>query len=154
MQTPATTTVTRLRLQDYPVSSHTSPRHTAAGGWVVPKRLQGVLSLADFETMARKHLPGPVFAYVSGGCETDRAMRGNDDAFADYDWVPRVFTNTSERSLSTTLFGETWAAPFGIAPMGVSALSAYRGDLIQTQAAAEADKPARPAAKKAAPRRR
>lgn len=141
MQTPATTTVTRLRLQDYPVSSHTSPRHTAAGGWVVPKRLQGVLSLADFETMARKHLPGPVFAYVSGGCETDRAMRGNDDAFADYDWVPRVFTNTSERSLSTTLFGETWAAPFGIAPMGVSALSAYRGDLIQTQAAAEADIP-------------
>src|SRR5450830_1399525 len=141
MQTQATITTTRPRLQDYPVSSHTSPRHTAAGGWVVPKRLQGVLSLADFETMARQHLPGPVFAYVSGGCETDRAMRGNDDAFADYDWVPRVFVNTSERSLSTTLFGQTWAAPFGIAPMGVSALSAYRGDLIQTQAAAEANIP-------------
>lgn len=133
--------IARRRLQDYPVSSHTSPRHTAAGGWVVPRRLRGVLSLADFETMARKHLPGPVFAYVSGGCETDRAMRGNDDAFADYDWVTRVFTNTSERSLSTSLFGEQWDAPFGIAPMGVSALSAYRGDLIQTQAAAEANIP-------------
>ncbi|MCZ2497531.1 alpha-hydroxy-acid oxidizing protein [Xylophilus sp. Kf1] len=139
---PTSPPVAGRRLEDYPVASHTSPRHTAAGGWVVPRPLQRVLSLADFETLARQRLPAPVFAYVSGGCETDRALRGNDDAFADYDWVPRVFVDTSRRSLETTLFGERWAAPVGIAPMGVSALSAYRGDLIQTQAAAEARIPA------------
>jgi len=131
-----------LRLQDYPIASHTSPRRSTVGGWQVPKRLQRVLSLADFEEAARRHLPAPIFAYISGGCETDRALRGSEDAFADYDWVPRVFVSTSHRSLSTTLFGERWAAPIGIAPMGVSALSAYRGDLIQTQAAGSAQIPA------------
>lgn len=131
-----------LRLQDYPIASHTSPTKSKTGGWQVPKRLQRVLSLADFEDAARRHLPSPIFAYVSGGCETDRALRGSEDAFADYDWIPRVFISTSRRSLATTLFGERWAAPVGIAPMGVSALSAYRGDLIQTQAAAAAQIPA------------
>lgn len=132
-----------LRLQDYPVASHTAPRKgLATGGWFVPPRLRGFLSLADFEIAARSHLPGPVFAYVSGGCETDRAMHAADDAFTDYDWVTRVFADTSRRSLATTLFGQRWAAPIGIAPMGVSALSAYRGDLIQTQAAAAAQIPA------------
>src|SRR5690606_9888685 len=106
------------------------------------KRLQGVLSLADFERAARRHLPSPIFAYISGGCETDRALSSSEDAFTDYDWVPRVFVSTSQRSLDTTLFGQRWAAPIGIAPMGISALSAYRGDLIQTQAAAAARIPA------------
>ena len=134
-----------LRLQDYPVASHSAPSKAAAaatGSWHVPRHLRKILSLDDFETAARSLLPAPIFAYVSGGCETDRAMRGNVDAFSDYDWVTRVFTNTSSRSLSTTLFGERWAAPIGIAPMGISALSAYRGDLIQTQAAAAAQIPA------------
>ncbi|OZI59063.1 alpha-hydroxy acid oxidase [Bordetella genomosp. 4] len=131
-----------LRLQDYPIASHTSPTKSNTGGWQVPKRLQRVLSLADFEDAARRHLPSPIFAYVSGGCETDRALRGSEDAFADYDWISRIFISTSRRSLATTLFGERWAAPIGIAPMGVSALSAYRGDLIQTQAAAAAQIPA------------
>jgi L-lactate dehydrogenase (cytochrome) len=52
-----------------------------------------------------------------------------------------VLNNVAQRSQKTTLFGREWAAPFGIAPMGVSALSAYRGDLVQAQAAAAASIP-------------
>jgi L-lactate dehydrogenase (cytochrome) len=130
---------TELRLQDYPLASTNGPR--AARGWKIPRRLRGVLSLADFEDAARRFLPAPVFAYISGGCETDRALRGNLDAFADHDWVTRVFVSTARRTLATPLFGQSWAAPFGIAPKGISALSAYRGDLVQTQAAAAANIP-------------
>jgi len=131
-----------LRLQDYPVASHTAPRHAVKDGWHIPKRLRSILSLDDFEQAARNHLPAPIFAYVHGGCETDRGLRNNADAFSDYDWVPRVFVSTATRTLSTTLFGEEWAAPIGIAPMGISALSAYRGDIVQTQAAAATNIPA------------
>ncbi|MET0506981.1 MAG: alpha-hydroxy acid oxidase [Burkholderiaceae bacterium] len=101
-----------------------------------------MLSLDDFEAAARRQLPRPIFAYVSGGCETDRSREDNRNAFADYDWVTRVFTDSSRRTLATTLMGTRYAAPFGIAPMGISALSAYRGDLIQTRAAAAARIPA------------
>ncbi|WPB59403.1 alpha-hydroxy acid oxidase [Xylophilus sp. GOD-11R] len=100
-----------------------------------------MLSLDDFEIAARKHLPGPIFAYVSGGCETDRSLRANRAAFEGYEWVNRVLVDTSRRSLATSLFGHRYAAPFGIAPMGISALSAYRGDLIQAQAAAALNVP-------------
>ncbi|MBN3851856.1 alpha-hydroxy-acid oxidizing protein [Paraburkholderia sp. Ac-20340] len=126
-------------LSDYPLANHSAPRTGTSPS--IPRRLARVLSLADFEAAARRHLPRPIFAYVSGGCETDRSLRDNRAAFEDYDWVPRVLVDTSRRTLDTTLFGHLYAAPFGIAPMGISALSAYRGDLIQAQASALANVP-------------
>ena len=41
-----------------------------------------------------------------------------------------------------TLFGQRYASPFGIAPMGIAALSAYRGDIVLARAAAAAGIPA------------
>jgi L-lactate dehydrogenase (cytochrome) len=56
--------------------------------------------------------------------------------------APRVLVDVSRRTTQTELFGRTYAAPFGIAPMGISALSAYRGDVVQARAAREANIPA------------
>jgi len=125
--------------RDYPLASHTVPRTGTAPR--VPRRLQHILSLDDFETAARRFLPKPIFAYVSGGCETDRTLRRNREAFEAYDWITRVFTDTSRRTLDVELLGHTFSASFGIAPMGISALSAYRGDLIQARAARRANVP-------------
>lgn len=105
------------------------------------RKLRDILSLDDFETAARSHLPRAIFGYVSGGCETDASLKGNRSAFADYGLVPRVLQGVSQRSQATTLLGRTWAAPFGIAPMGMCALSAYRGDLALAAAARAANVP-------------
>lgn len=110
---------------------------TAAGGRALPSRLGHVLSLDDFEALARRHLPRPIFAYVSGGVERNESLRANARAFERYEFVTRVLVNTSTRSTGTSLFGKTWSAPFGIAPMGICALSAYRGDLVLANAAAQ-----------------
>ena len=59
----------------------------------------------------------------------------------EYGFVPRVLVDVSKRSQQTSLFGRTYAAPFGIAPMGITALSAYRGDLVLAQAAARRERP-------------
>jgi L-lactate dehydrogenase (cytochrome) len=40
--------------------------------------------------------------------------------------------------MDVRLLGRDWALPFGIAPMGLNAMSAYRGDVVLAQAAAEA----------------
>jgi len=103
---------------------------------VLPKKLDHVLCLDDFEAAARRHLPAPVFAYVSGGVERNQTLRANAEAFGRYSFVTRVLVDTSKRSTRTTLFGKSWSAPFGIAPMGICALSAYRGDLVMASAAA------------------
>jgi L-lactate dehydrogenase (cytochrome) len=99
------------------------------------------LSLDDFEDAARRHLPAPVFAYISGGVERNQTLRANEKAFEKYEFVTRVLVDTSKRSTETTLLGKAWSAPFGIAPMGISALSAYRGDLALTTAAADENIP-------------
>ena len=105
------------------------------------KKLGCILSLDDFEVMARRHLPAPVFAYVAGGVERNQSLQANARAFDHYEFVTRVLVDTSKRSTEATLFGKTWSAPFGIAPMGLCALSAYRGDLVLASAAARENVP-------------
>ena len=106
-----------------------------------PPALRGILALDDFEDRARQRLPRPIFAYVSGGAETDAGVRDNRAAFAEWGFIPRTLVDVSRRDPSTSLFGRRWAQPFGIAPMGVSSLSAYRGDVVLARAAAAEDIP-------------
>ncbi|WP_369064835.1 alpha-hydroxy acid oxidase [Burkholderia gladioli] len=105
------------------------------------KALARYLSLDDFELAARRHLPRPVFGYIAGAAERNASLDDNQRVYAEYRFITRVLRDVSKRSQSTTLFGHTWSAPFGIAPMGISALSAYRGDLVLAQAARRADIP-------------
>ncbi|MGR6800290.1 alpha-hydroxy acid oxidase (plasmid) [Sphaerotilus sulfidivorans] len=107
----------------------------------LPARLGHILCLDDFERAASRHLPKPVFAYISGAVERNYSLRANAAAFDRYEFVPRMLVGTSARSTATTLFGKRWSAPFGMAPMGLCALSAYRGDLVLTQAAARENVP-------------
>jgi len=119
-------------------SRHGEPR----GGFVVTERetrptmatarrgrLAGVLSLDDFEAHARRHLPRPLFGYIAGASERNASLMANEEAYTRYGFRPRVLTDVSSRTQETSLFGRSHAAPFGIAPMGISALMAYRGDL-------------------------
>lgn len=98
-----------------------------------------VLALPDFETLARKKLPKAIFGYISGAAETNSSYLNNHSSFNNYSFVPRVLCNVAGRDSSTELFGQTYAAPFGIAPMGVAALSCYQGDLAMAKAAAKAN---------------
>ena len=103
--------------------------------------LTGVLSLEDFETAARRHLPRPIFGYIAGAAETDWSLKDNRAVFAEYGFLPRVLVDVSKRSPATTLFGHTYAVPFGISPLGISALYAYRGDIVLAAAAEAANIP-------------
>ncbi|MBX3529406.1 MAG: alpha-hydroxy-acid oxidizing protein [Rhizobiaceae bacterium] len=98
-------------------------------------RLRKVLALDDFELLARQHLPRPVFGYIANGSETNGSRDDNRAAFAEYQLLPKVLVDVASRSQSTSLFGVEHAAPFGIAPVGLSALAAYRGDLVLAQTA-------------------
>jgi L-lactate dehydrogenase (cytochrome) len=107
----------------------------------VPRELQRYLSLDDFAAVARRRLPRMLYGFVSGGVETDAALRDNRRAFEDYGFVPRVLNDVSGRDQTTTLFGKTYAAPFGIPPFGSAALCAYRGDVVLARAAAAMNVP-------------
>ncbi|WP_337269889.1 alpha-hydroxy acid oxidase [Oryzifoliimicrobium ureilyticus] len=103
--------------------------------------LQSVLSLDDFEVHARKHLPKPLYGYIAGASETNASLKRNAKAFDAYSFQTRVLRDVSSRSMKTRLLGQTYEAPFGIAPMGISALMAYRGDLVLAKGAEESGIP-------------
>ena len=107
----------------------------------VPRALKRYLALDDFEPTARRLIPKFLYGYISGGAETDASVRDNRKSFDEYGFVPRVLNDVSGRNQTTTLFGKTYASPFGIPPMGSSALCAYRGDIVLTRAAAAANVP-------------
>ena len=106
-----------------------------------PRILRSVLALDDFEAPARRYIPRPIFGYISGGAETNASMRGNRAAFDDLAFVPKALVDVRGRTQKTTLFGRTYDAPFGIAPMGGTAMAAYQGDLVLARAAAQANIP-------------
>jgi L-lactate dehydrogenase (cytochrome) len=108
----------------------------------VPPRLRKMLSLADFERAARGHLPRPLFGYIAGAAEDGQSLSANRAAFDALRFVPRVLIDVSMRSQATTIFGTTYSSPIGVAPIGISAISAYRGDVALTTAAEAQNIPA------------
>jgi L-lactate dehydrogenase (cytochrome) len=103
--------------------------------------LRRILKLDDFEPAAKRHLPRPLFSYVSGGVEDFVTLRENRAVFDEWGFVPRVLVGVGNRSAAVELLGSSYALPVGIGPMGISAMTAYRGDLVLARAAKAANVP-------------
>ena len=99
------------------------------------------LCLDDFDAAARRHLPLPVYSYIAGAAETGHSLAANRSAFAAHEFVPRVMVDITRRDMAVQLLGRRYDAPFGIAPMGLAALSAYRGDIVLARAAGHGNIP-------------
>jgi L-lactate dehydrogenase (cytochrome) len=128
-------------MHDRTANMNTPPPTVERSTSAVPRALRRYLSLDDFEAAARARLPKYLYGYISGGAESDAAVADNRRAFGEYGFVLRVLNDVSNREQTTKLFGKTYAAPFGIPPMGSAALCAYRGDIVLARAAAAINVP-------------
>ena len=105
------------------------------------RRCEGILSLEDFTEAARAALPRPIFGYIAGGADDGRCLISNRTAFERFAFVTRVLRDVTSRSTHRSVLGQEFDCPFGMAPMGISSLFAYRGDLVLAKAAREANVP-------------
>lgn len=103
--------------------------------------VSSLFSAGDFERAARRRLPRFVYDFIAGGAGGEQALRRNVAAFADLVAMPRVGLDTSALSTATGLFGRRYAAPFGIAPLGLCGLVHPDGDMLLAKAAAKFDIP-------------
>ena len=103
--------------------------------------LDHVVNIEDLRRMARRRLPRVLFDYIDGGAGDDAGVRRNRLALDAYCLRPRYLVDVSERSLATTLWQTRYAAPFGIAPVGLVGLFRSKGELLLAQAAREAGVP-------------
>ncbi len=106
------------------------------------RALRRVHALKDFEPLARRRLPRQLFSYIQNGADEEVTIRRNRSSFDDYVLLPRMLVDVSRRHQRISLFGHDYASPFGISPVGLSAMWAYRGDLVLARGAAREGVPA------------
>jgi L-lactate dehydrogenase (cytochrome)/(S)-mandelate dehydrogenase len=104
-------------------------------------KLDRALNIEDLRRIARRRLPRVAFDYLDGGVEDEACLARNRAAFERYRLVPRYLVDVSTRDQSATLFGRTWASPFGIAPTGLAGFLRRGGDEALARAAVAANIP-------------
>ena len=104
-------------------------------------RIDSAINIDDLKRLAKRRLPKIMYDFIEGGVEDEVGLRTNANAFRDLRLVPRYYVDTSKRQQKTTLFGRTYASPFGIAPTGMAGAFRRDAELYLSQAAAEADIP-------------
>jgi isopentenyl diphosphate isomerase/L-lactate dehydrogenase-like FMN-dependent dehydrogenase len=81
--------------------------------------LDRAASIDDLRTRAKGRIPRFAFDLVDGGAESERNMRRNAEAFEEVELTPRYMVDVSDIDTRATLFGQTFDAPFGMAPIGM-----------------------------------
>jgi (S)-mandelate dehydrogenase len=104
-------------------------------------RTDKAVNIEDLRRMAKRHLPRICFDFIEGGLEDEQGVARNETAFARHRLMPRYLVDVSKRDLSTNLFGQKFALPFGIAPTGMAGLFRRGADLMLAEAARNADMP-------------
>jgi L-lactate dehydrogenase (cytochrome)/(S)-mandelate dehydrogenase len=104
-------------------------------------RLENAVNIEDLHRMAKRRLPKIAFDFIEGGLEDERGLETNTAAFHKHRLLPRYLVDVSTRDQTRTLFGHTYASPFGISPTGGAGLFRRGADLMLARAAAEANIP-------------
>src|SRR6476646_8543439 len=98
-------------------------------------------SVGDYRALAKARLPHFLFEYLDGGSYDEVTLRRNVADLQSVALRQRVLRDVSAIDLSAELFGQRWAMPVGLGPVGLSGLYARRGEVQAARAAAAANVP-------------
>lgn len=94
-------------------------------------------SVNDLRKKAQKKIPKFAFEYLDGGCNEDVNLDKNTKEIRDVEIKPYYLTKHTKSEMKTELFGHTYDAPFGIAPVGLQGLMWPNSPEILAKAAFE-----------------
>lgn len=94
-------------------------------------------SIEDLREKARKRIPRFAFEYLDGGCNEDVNLHKNTREIREVELIPQYLKAEVKVNLKTELFGHTYDAPFGIAPVGLQGLMWPRATEILAAAATQ-----------------
>ena len=79
-------------------------------------------SIDDLRKKAKKKMPKFAFEYLDGGCNEDINLDKNRTDLQKIELMPQYLSAFEKSDMETELFGHTYSAPFGIAPVGLQGL--------------------------------
>ncbi len=84
--------------------------------------ISGYPSVEHLIKKAKSRMPGFAYDYLAGGCFTEVNLDVNKQDIRDVQLKPWYLRDYAGSELKTELFGETYDAPFGVAPVGLQGL--------------------------------
>jgi len=106
-----------------------------------PDELASIVSLHEFEALARGRMTAPNFDYVAGGSWDEITLAENDAAWRDFRFAYRVLTDIRTVDVGGSFLGRSSSLPIAIAPMAAMAMAHPDGEGAMARAAAAADIP-------------
>jgi len=98
-------------------------------------------SMDDLRDKARSKMPRFAFEYLDGGCNEDVNLQRNTADIREVRLIPKYLDPYAGSDLKTELFGHTYDAPFGVAPVGLQGLMWPNASEILAQAAVKHNLP-------------
>ncbi|WP_391090864.1 FMN-dependent L-lactate dehydrogenase LldD [Vibrio sp. NH-UV-68] len=89
----------------------------------------------DYRAAAKAKLPPFLFHYIDGGSYGEHTLRRNTEDLAEIALKQRVLKDMQDLSLETEIFGEKFAMPIALAPVGLTGMYARRGEVQAAKAA-------------------
>ena len=94
-------------------------------------------SVKDLRNRAKFKMPKFAFDYLDGGCNDDINLNKNRTDIQKIELMPNYLSDYDKSLMKTELFGHTYDAPFGIAPIGLQGLMWPNSPEILAKAAME-----------------
>ena len=74
-------------------------------------------SMDRLNKRTRRRVPGFAYDYLTGGCMSEVNLRRNTSEIRDVQLKPYYLNDYAGADMGVSIFGETYSAPFGIAPV-------------------------------------
>jgi (S)-mandelate dehydrogenase len=103
--------------------------------------ITSAINYDDLRRLAKRRVPRIAFDFLEGGVDDERGLTRNAAAFDRQTLLPRYMIDASKPDLTTRLFGQSFARPFGIAPTGGASLFRQGADMLLARAAKAANVP-------------
>ena len=100
-----------------------------------PPLAKDVLSVMDFEALARPKLPPAHWGYMASGTDDNLTLQANVAAYKNIQLRPRRLVDVSKIDTSVELFGQRFASPIFLCPVGGHRMFHTDGEVATARAA-------------------
>ena len=94
-----------------------------------------ITTIEDLRILAQQRVPRMFYDYADSGSWTESTYRANSSDFAGMKFRQRVAVNMENRTLRTTMAGQSTLMPVAIAPTGLTGMQHADGEILAAKAA-------------------
>lgn len=111
-----------------------APAQGANADGLITRALDG-LDVFDFEPVAHRNIPPAHWGYLMTGVDGEETLRANRDAYAHWQLRTRRMVDVSKFSMGVELFGQSFASPIFLCPLGSQKAFNPEGEVASARAA-------------------